>query len=122
MDTEQAHKKARELFPFNPDEKTEVTEKLRSSFMMGFSIGKEQMNNIIRVEKYGSGVDFTCDKLNSMKSLVEVHLNDNKIVQKSLLDLIERVRVANSDLRDWGHNLRGKLLKIYNVFNETDIK
>jgi len=118
MDTEQAHKKARELFPFNPNEKSEATEKLRSAFMMGFGIGNEKMNNIIRIEKYGCKVDYTCDKLNGMKSLIEAHLNDNKVVQKSLLELIDKVRIANSDLRDWGHDLRGKLLKIYNVFNE----
>ena len=122
MSTEEINKKAEELFPYNSTVTSHVTEKLRSAFLLGYGIGKEKMNDIIRVDKYGCKIDYTCDKLNSMKSLVEAHLNDNKIVQGSLLQLIERVRISNSDLRDWGHDLRNKLLKIYNVFNETDIK
>jgi hypothetical protein len=122
MTTEEINKKAEELFPYNPTISSQITDKLRGAFLLGYGIGKEKMNDIIRVDKYGCKVDYTCDKLNSMQSLIEFHLNDNKVVQKSLLDLIERVRVANSELRDWGHNLRGKLLKIYNVFNETDLK
>ena len=119
MDTEQAHKKAEELFPYNATEQPlHITEKLRSAFLLGFGIGNEKINNILRIEKYGCNVDYTCDKLNNMKSLIETHLNDNKVVQKSLLELIEIVRSANTDLRDWGHDLRSKLLKIYSIFDK----
>lgn len=117
MNTEEAHKKSEELFPYKPTESSHITDGLRKAFLIGFGIGNEKMNNIIKLDKYPCIVNYSCDKLNCMKSLVEHKVTDDA-VRKRLLELIEVVRSANTDLRDWGHELRRKLIKIYNIFDK----
>jgi len=118
MNTEEAQKKSEELFPYNVNESSHVTDKLRSAFLLGFGIGNEKINNVLRIDKYYCKVDYTCNTLNNMKSLIENNLNDNKDIQNTLLKNIELIRKANNDLRSWGHDLRNKLLKIYIIFDK----
>ena len=64
--------------------------------------------------KYPCEVDFTCLHINALKTLIEYHVKDEDVL-KSMFYMLEKIRQGNSDLRDWGHDLRKKLIATENI-------
>lgn len=119
MDTQEAHKKAEELFPYSDTEASQITDKLRNAFLLGFGIGNEKINNTIRIHKYWCEVEFSCSRIDSLKSMIISNVS-KKTNKDRMLESLEEIRTTNSNLRDWGHDLRRKLIKVYKIFDEIE--
>jgi len=68
----------------------------------------------MKVIKYPCEVDFTCLHINCLQSLIEANIHDESVL-KSMYFQIEKIRKGNSALRDWGHDLRKKLIATENI-------
>lgn len=61
--------------------------------------------------KYKCEIDFTCPKLNQIKSIVNGNIED-ETTKQVLNNYIEELRIDIDKLRNWGHNLRKELIKL----------
>lgn len=61
-------------------------------------------------KEYGCNVDYTCNKIDSIKDTIKQQIKD-EIISENVLKKLEEIRSSIISLRDWGHDLRYLLLK-----------